>query len=97
MWLVKGIRNAELPQLPGNVLLTAGSVAIALMVSSPMSRSRRAIALLVSSPVSRSRRAIAPISLGPLLVIAFSVPAHTVGYLGLEWVWCQCCHSCVKP
>ena len=32
MWLVKGIRNAELPQIPGNVLLTAGSVAIALLV-----------------------------------------------------------------
>ncbi len=44
-WLLYGIRAAELPQIPGNVLTVSGTVVIALAVPSAIGRSRRAVAI----------------------------------------------------
>jgi uncharacterized protein with PQ loop repeat len=44
-WLLYGIRAAEIPQIPGNVLTVSGSMVIALAVPSMLGRSRRAIAI----------------------------------------------------
>jgi uncharacterized protein with PQ loop repeat len=44
-WLLYGVRTAELPQIPGNVLLVSGAVAVVLLVPSRASRSTRALAL----------------------------------------------------
>lgn len=45
MWLTYGLRSDSLPQIPGNVLLITGAVAIVLLVPAGWSRSRRALAL----------------------------------------------------
>ncbi|HSO05489.1 MAG TPA: hypothetical protein VLQ92_13470, partial [Candidatus Limnocylindrales bacterium] len=45
LWLTYGLRSGSLPQVPGNVLLIAGAVAIVLLVPAGWSRSRRALAL----------------------------------------------------
>jgi uncharacterized protein with PQ loop repeat len=44
-WLLYGIRAAEIPQIPGNVLTVSGSIVIALAVPPMLGRSRRAIAI----------------------------------------------------
>ena len=78
-WLSYGIRTAQIPQIPGNVLLVSGAVTIVLLVPSPLSRSRRALALVLAASV--------------LLAVSFSVPARSVGYLaigvGLVSAWPQ--------
>lgn len=45
LWLTYGLRSGSLPQIPGNVLLISGAVAIVLLVPAAWSRSRRALAL----------------------------------------------------
>jgi uncharacterized protein with PQ loop repeat len=45
LWLTYGLRSGSLPQIPGNVLLIAGAVAIVLLVPAEWSRSLRALAL----------------------------------------------------
>lgn len=45
LWLTYGLRSGSLPQIPGNVLLIAGAVAIVLLVPAGWSRSRRSLAL----------------------------------------------------
>lgn len=44
-WLVYGLRADVLPQVPGNVFLVAGAVAVVLLVPSAWSRSHRAASL----------------------------------------------------
>jgi uncharacterized protein with PQ loop repeat len=44
-WLLYGVRAAELPQIPGNVLTVTGAMVIALSVPSPTTRGRRAVAI----------------------------------------------------
>jgi len=69
MWLVYGIRTLTVPQIPGNILLVSGAVAVVLLVPSAASRRRRA-ANLGAVWVA-------------LLTVAFLVPAHMVGYLAV--------------
>lgn len=45
LWLTYGVRTGSLPQIPGNVLLVSGAVAIVLLVPTRWSRPRRAATL----------------------------------------------------
>ena len=46
LWLTYGLRSGSIPQVPGNVFLVSGAVAIVLLVPAEWSRSRRAWTLL---------------------------------------------------
>ncbi len=78
-WLAYGLRTGSLPQIPGNVLLISGAVAIVLLVPAAWSRRRRAAALIVSV----------------LAIVTFSthLAPEAVGFLafgiGLVGVWPQ--------
>lgn len=67
LWFTYGLRSGALPQLPGNLLLIFGAIAVVLLVKSPTSRARRA-ALLAAG-------------LGALAVIGWVIPTESVGYL----------------
>ena len=68
-WLTYGLRTATVPQIPGNVLLVSGAVAVVLLVPSPVSRRRRAATLgLLWVAVT---------------VAAWTMPVGWVGYLAL--------------
>ena len=45
LWLTYGVRSGSLPQIPGNILLISGAVAIVLLVPTAWGRRRRALAL----------------------------------------------------
>ena len=78
-WLTYGVRTATVPQIPGNVLLVSGAVTIALLVPSPMPRSRRALVLAAAAV--------------GIVAAAFAIPSTSVGYLavsvGLVSAWPQ--------
>ena len=84
-WLTYGIRTAQIPQIPGNVLLVSGAVTIVLLVPSAVSRPRRAVALALAAAL--------------LVGVALSLPARSVGYLaigvGLVSAWPQVYDSVV--
>jgi uncharacterized protein with PQ loop repeat len=67
LWFTYGLRTHALPQIPGNVLLICGAIAVALLVKSPTSRGRRAM-LLASGA-------------GLVELTAFALPSQGVGYL----------------
>lgn len=79
LWLTYGIRTGAMPQVPGNVLLITGAVAIVLLVPHTWSPKRRGVAL--TAVVATSVLALA------------ALPAAWVGYtafaLGLCSVWPQ--------
>jgi uncharacterized protein with PQ loop repeat len=75
MWLTYGLRAGAAPQIPGNLLLIGGALTIVVLVPSQHSRARRLLAL-------------AGCALG-LLVLAFSMPAHDVGYLAFAIGLCS--------
>ncbi len=66
-WLIYGVRANVVPQVPGNVLLVAGAVAVVLLVPSAWSRSRRA-ASLVAAAVT-------------IVLVSMLVSPGVVGYL----------------
>lgn len=66
-WMTYGIRTGATPQIPGNILLVSGAIAVVLLASAPMPRHRRG--LLIASAA------------GALLTVAWLIPAHSVGYL----------------
>ncbi|MBK9738839.1 MAG: hypothetical protein IPO93_04900 [Actinobacteria bacterium] len=66
-WLLYGLRISSVPQIPGNVLLISGAVAVVILVPSVVSRSRRALGLAAAA--------------GLLLLVNTVVPAQTVGYV----------------
>ncbi len=82
-WLTYGIRTDSVPQIPGNVLLVSGAVAIVLLVPSRVSVRARALRLGGAAAA--------------LLLVASVVPAHWVGYLafavGLGSGWPQIVES----
>lgn len=45
LWMTYGVRSGSLPQIPGNVLLVSGAIAIVLLVPAAWSRARRAALL----------------------------------------------------
>ena len=69
-WLIYGLRADVLPQIPGNVLLIAGAVALVLLVPSAWSRSRRAASLGTACAV--------------VVALSLMIPPVAVGYLALS-------------
>ena len=67
-WLLYGIRTAELPQIPGNVLLVSGAVAVVLLVPSRVTPLIRALGL-----------GAAAASVG---VLAYLAPPAVIGTVG---------------
>ncbi len=78
-WITYGVRAGVAPQIPGNVLLVLGSIAIVLLVPSVLSRSRRAL-LLVASMVG-------------VIAVSTALTPENVGFLafgiGLFSAWPQ--------
>ena len=66
-FMIYGLRADVMPQIPGNVLLVIGSIAIVLLVPSHLSRSRRALLLATAMTA--------------VAVVAFRVPVETAGFL----------------
>ena len=66
-FMIYGLRADVIPQIPGNVLLVSGSVAIVLLVPSHLSRMLRA-ALLVAAVTT-------------VTVVSFNVPVETAGFI----------------
>jgi len=68
-WLTYGLRTTTIPQIPGNILLVSGAVAIVLLVPSAWTRRRRAgvLAALWSA----------------VMVMAWTLPVGWVGYFAL--------------
>ncbi len=67
LWMTYGLRSGALPQVPGNVLLISGAVAVVLLIQSPTSRVRRGLFLAVGA--------------GVLEVTAWVIPPQSIGYL----------------
>jgi uncharacterized protein with PQ loop repeat len=67
LWMTYGLRSGALPQVPGNVLLVGGAVAVVLLVKSPTSRARRAVLLALGAAV--------------LEATVWVIPPQGVGYL----------------
>ena len=78
-WLIYGVRTQTLPQIPGNILLVCGAVAIVVLVPGQVSAPARALRLGAAAAL--------------VVTVAFSVPARSVGYLafavGLLSAWPQ--------
>jgi uncharacterized protein with PQ loop repeat len=67
LWFTYGLRSRALPQIPGNVLLICGAVAVVLLVKSPTPRARRALLLVLGG--------------GLIELTAWVLPPEGVGYL----------------
>lgn len=67
-WLFYGIRTAELPQIPGNVLLVSGAVVVVLLVPSGTPQFARALGLAGAASL--------------LGVLAFVAPPAVIGGIG---------------
>ena len=84
-WLTYGARTHTIPQVPGNVLLVCGAVAIVLLVPSAVGRRQRALRLGLAAAL--------------IVSAAFAMPARSVGYLafgiGLVSAWPQVCESVI--
>lgn len=78
-WMTYGFRMGATPQIPGNVLLVSGALAVVLLVNGTIPRGRRAL-LLASAAAA-------------LLAIVWLIPADSVGYfaftVGLFASWPQ--------
>ena len=48
-WIAYGVRTGSMPQIPGNILLVSGAIAIVLLVPAAWSRSVRAIGLVAAT------------------------------------------------
>ncbi len=79
LWMAYGVRTLSLPQIPGNVLLVSGAVAIVLLVPAAWSRVSRA--LLMGSVVT------------VLLLVSTTLTPEQVGFLafgiGVGGMWPQ--------
>lgn len=67
-WMLYGIRTAELPQIPGNVLLVTGAVVVTLAVPSRFDARSRAATLAGAAAL--------------LVAAGFTLPAPAVGFVG---------------
>jgi len=78
-WLTFGIRTNAAPQLPGNMLLIGGAIAVLMLINTSMPRARRVLVLVAGATV--------------LLLTVWTIPAESVGYLataiGLSSMWPQ--------
>ncbi len=79
LWLTYGLRSGSMPQIPGNVLLVSGAVAIVLLVPARWGPARRAAALLGTGvALVAASTAITPEQVG---LLAFA--------LGMVGIWPQ--------
>lgn len=69
-WLIYGLRTGSTPQIPGNVLLVSGAVAVVLLAPARHSRLAR-VATISAAGVAA-------------IVLAWLIPGHDVGYLGFS-------------
>jgi uncharacterized protein with PQ loop repeat len=67
-WLLYGVRTAEVPQIPGNVLLVSGAVVVVLAVPSTVHVRARALGLAAAAAV--------------LVTAAFLLPPASIGFVG---------------
>lgn len=67
-WLTYGVRTNSTPQVPGNVLLISGAIAVTLLADDDRSRRARATALGAAAAA--------------VVAVSCILPAHLVGYLG---------------
>jgi uncharacterized protein with PQ loop repeat len=67
-WLLYGVRTGEIPQIPGNVLLVSGAVAVVLLVPSRTPSPVRALALTGAG--------------GLIALLAFVSPPALIGAVG---------------
>ena len=78
-WLTYGLRTDSPPQIPGNMALISGAVAVVLLAAADRSRRHRALVL-------------GGIAAG-VLAVSWTIPAHLVGYvgfsIGLVSIWPQ--------
>jgi uncharacterized protein with PQ loop repeat len=72
-WLLCGVRAGELPQIPGNVLLSSGSVLVALAVPSVVAVPLRVAALVVSGALLSAVAAFGPVTAIGVLAIGLAV------------------------
>ena len=79
LWLTYGVRSGSLPQIPGNVLLVSGAVAIVLLVPAMWSRALRALLLVTVT--------------GTLVLVSTQLAPEQVGFLafgiGVFGMWPQ--------
>lgn len=79
MWMTYGVRTGSMPQIPGNLLLISGSVAVVLLVPAAWSRRTRALTLATLVAV--------------LVLVAGRLSPEAVGFLafgiGMVGVWPQ--------
>jgi len=65
-WLIYGIRTDAAPQIPGNVLLVSGAIAVVLLVNVPTPRRRRTLLLGAGCAA--------------VVAVTLVIPADSVGY-----------------
>jgi uncharacterized protein with PQ loop repeat len=65
-WLIYGIRTDAAPQIPGNVLLVSGAIAVVLLVNVPTPRRRRTLLLGAACAA--------------VVAVTLVIPADSVGY-----------------
>lgn len=74
-WLTYGMRTNSPPQIPGNVLLISGAVAVALLAADDRSRRARATTLGTAAAA--------------VVAVSWLLPAHFVGYVGFSIGLCS--------
>ena len=87
LWLTYGVRTGSLPQIPGNVLLVAGAIAIVLLVPATWSRSRRGLLLVtVTGTLVLASTQLAPAQVG---FLAFGIGVFGMWPQVYETVWAR--------
>jgi uncharacterized protein with PQ loop repeat len=72
-WLLYGVRTGEMPQVPGNVLLISGAVAVALLVPSAVRVEARVAALVAAALVIGAVAAAAPLAVLDAVAIGMAL------------------------
>ena len=60
LWFTYGLRSGALPQLPGNLLLICGAIAVVLLMKSPTSRARRGLLLALGAGLLEATASVTP-------------------------------------
>jgi uncharacterized protein with PQ loop repeat len=87
LWITYGVRSGSLPQIPGNVLLVSGAIAIVLLVPAAWSRGRRALLLAgVTTTLVLASTQLAPEQVG---FLAFGIGVFGMWPQVYETVWAR--------
>jgi len=87
LWLTYGVRSGSLPQIPGNVLLVSGAVAIVLLV--PAAWSRRGRAMLLAGVTLTLVLASAQLTPEQVGFLAFGIGVFGMWPQVFETVWAR--------